>query len=82
MSREKRGSLLWSSSGSVNTLKGTPVDRDITFRRKRYSLVGATGSRKEAERSAAGYRRQFGGAVVRRIEPGNFAVYAGGTFGK
>jgi len=82
MARAKRGSIVWSSSGSVRTPKGVPVSRYVIFRGRRYTLVGATGSRKEAERSAAGFRRQFGNALVRRLEPGNFGVYAGGTFGK
>ncbi len=80
--RAGRGYIIWHSDGSVRTKKGTPVSRRITFRGRTYLLVGATGSKREAERSAAGYRQQFGGALVRRLEPGNFGIYAGGSFGK
>ena len=80
--RAGRGHIIWSSDGSVRTKKGVKVARTITFRGRRYKLVGATGSKAEANRSASGYRKQFGGAVVRRLEPGNFGIYAGGTFGK
>jgi len=80
--RAGRGHIIWHSDGSVTTKKGVPVERRIRFRGKAYLLTGATGSKKEAERSADGYRRQFGGAVVRKLEPGNFGIYAGGTFGK
>ena len=76
MAREKRGSIVYNSTGGVKTRKGTPVPRYLTFRGRPYALVGATGSKREAGRSAAGWRRQFGGALVRRLEPGNFGIYA------
>lgn len=81
MARAKRGSIIWYSDGSVKTVKGKPVARQIINRHRTYKLVGATGSLREAERSANGYRRQFGNALVRRLEPGNFGIYAGGRFG-
>ena len=80
--RAGRGHITWYGDGTVRTKKGVPVKRYITFRGRRYSLVGATGSKAEATRSASGYRKQFGGAIVRKLEPGNFGIYAGGTFGK
>ena len=80
--RAGRGHIIWSSDGTVRTKKGVQVKRYTTFRGRRYTLVGATGSKAEANRMAAGYRKRFGGAIVRRLEPGNFGIYAGGTFGK
>jgi hypothetical protein len=80
--RAGRGHIIWYSDGSVKTKKGTSVSKYLTFRGRRYTLVGATGSKREAESSATLYRRQFGRAVVRRLEPGNFGIYAGGRFGK
>lgn len=77
-----RGQIVYSSNGTVKTVKGVPVKRYINFRGKRYTLAGAVGTKKEAERSAANYRRQFGGALLRKLEPGNYGVYAGGSFGK
>ncbi len=82
MARAGRGHIRWFSDGRVETFKGTPVSRIITYRGRRYSLTGATGSRREAESSARRYRERFGNAIVRKIEPGNFGVYAGGSFGK
>ncbi len=80
--RASRGSIVFRADGSVRTKKGVPVPRRVTFRGRVYTLTGATGSGKEAKRSAASYRRQFGGALVRRLEPGNFGIYAGGRFGR
>ncbi len=76
MAREKRGSIIYNSAGEVKTRRGVLVPRYLIFRGRQYTLVGATGSKREAERSAAGWRRQFGGALVRRLEPGNFGIYA------
>jgi len=82
MARAKIGSIVTYSTGDVKTVKGKSVPKYINFRGRRYTLVGAVGMKKQAERMATGYRRQFGGALVRRLEPGNFGIYAGGSFGK
>jgi hypothetical protein len=71
-----RGHIVNYSDGSVKTKKGVIVSKRIKYRGTTYTLVGATGSKREAENSAAGYRKQFGGAMVRRLEPGNFGIYA------
>ena len=76
MARAKIGSIITNSRGEVRTVKGTSVEKYISFRGKRYTIVGAVGMKKQAERRATGWRRQFGGALVRRLEPGNFGIYA------
>lgn len=57
MPREKRGSVIYYSDGTIRTRKGTVVPKVLVYRGRQYILAGATGSRKDAERSAAGYRR-------------------------
>ena len=76
MARAGRGHILWYSDGSIKTKKGVAVSRRINYRGRRYTLVGATGSIREAGNSARGWREYSGGAVVRKLELGNFGIYA------
>lgn len=72
----KDGQIFFQSDGSVKLKDGTKITRHITYRGKRYSLVGAVGDKKRAQNSAQNWRRQFGGALVKQLAPGNYGIYS------
>lgn len=72
----KDGQIFYQSDGSVRLKDGTKIRRRITFRGRMYTLVSALGDKRRAKTNARGWRRQFGGAIIRQLEVGNYGIYA------
>jgi hypothetical protein len=75
-----RGQIVFHSGGSVTTVKGKKISGKRVIGGKVYSLAGATSSKREAQKSAEAYKKQFGTGRVIKLEPGNYGIFT--TFGK